>query len=99
MRNDASPRPPLALCGNTDATPLGPSYERRTEVQVRPAQSRAWLVLFILASASASSAGAVDAFEQNKRLGRGVNALGYDPLWRDRSKARFQADHFRLVHV
>jgi endoglucanase len=26
------------------------------------------------------------AFEQNKRLGRGVNIIGYDPLWKDASK-------------
>jgi endoglucanase len=38
-----------------------------------------------------------DAFAQNKRLGRGVNVLGYDPIWRDRSKARFQSEHFRLI--
>jgi endoglucanase len=38
-----------------------------------------------------------DAFAQNKRLGRGVNVIGYDPLWRDRGRARFQADHFRLI--
>lgn len=23
------------------------------------------------------------AFDQNKRLGRGVNIIGYDPLWKD----------------
>jgi endoglucanase len=37
------------------------------------------------------------AFAQNKRLGRGVNVIGYDPLWKDRSKARMQAKHFRLI--
>jgi len=41
---------------------------------------------------------APDAFAQNKRLGRGVNIIGYDPVWRDRSRARFQAEHFRLIH-
>ena len=25
-----------------------------------------------------------DAFEQNRKLGRGVNILGYDPIWRSR---------------
>jgi endoglucanase len=43
------------------------------------------------------SASAPDAFEQNRRLGRGVNVLGYDPIWRDRSRARFQTEHFRLI--
>ena len=39
----------------------------------------------------------LDAFEQNRRLGRGVNIIGYDPLWRSRDKARFQEKHFRLL--
>ena len=30
---------------------------------------------------------AVDAFEQNKNLGRGVNIIGYDPLWRSKEQA------------
>ncbi len=38
-----------------------------------------------------------DAFAQNKRLGRGVNVIGYDPLWKDRQKARFQEKYFRLI--
>jgi len=37
---------------------------------------------------------AADAFEQNKRLGRGVNIIGYDPVWKDRGRSRFQAEHF-----
>jgi endoglucanase len=40
---------------------------------------------------------AVDAKEQNKRLGRGVNIIGYDPLWRSRARARFQNEHFKLI--
>jgi endoglucanase len=40
---------------------------------------------------------AVDAFEQNKRLGRGVNIIGYDPIWRSKEQARFQEKHFRLL--
>jgi endoglucanase len=38
-----------------------------------------------------------DAFEQNKRLGRGVNVIGYDPMWRNRSAARFKAEHFKKI--
>ncbi len=59
------------------------------------------VVCFVLAAASARAAeappGSTDAFEQCRRLGRGVNAIGYDPIWRDRSRARFQAEHFRLI--
>ena len=43
------------------------------------------------------AAGGVDAFEQVRRLGRGVNILGYDPIWDDFSKARFKERHFRLI--
>jgi len=38
-----------------------------------------------------------DAFEQNRRLGRGVNVLGYDPIWKSPSEARFRAEYFRLI--
>ncbi len=30
-------------------------------------------------------------------MGRGVNVLGYDPIWQDRSKGRFQERYFRLI--
>lgn len=39
----------------------------------------------------------LDAFEHNRRLGRGVNIIGYDPIWRSRDQARFQEKHFRLL--
>jgi endoglucanase len=38
-----------------------------------------------------------DAFSQNRRLGRGVNVIGYDPLWRSRAEARMQDKHSRLI--
>lgn len=38
-----------------------------------------------------------DAFVQNQRLGRGINVIGYDPLWESRDKARMQERHFRLI--
>ncbi len=46
---------------------------------------------------AASSGGGIDAFEQTKQMRRGVNIIGYDPLWKDFSKARFQNRHFRLI--
>lgn len=39
----------------------------------------------------------IDVFEQNRRLGRGVNIIGYDPLWLDKSRSRFKEKHFRLI--
>ncbi len=40
----------------------------------------------------------LDPFEQVKQMGRGVNGLGYDPIWKDFSKARFQEHHFQRIH-
>ena len=37
------------------------------------------------------------AFEQNARLGRGVNVIGYDPRWKDPSAARMDEKHFQLI--
>jgi endoglucanase len=38
-----------------------------------------------------------EVFAQNRRLGRGVNIIGYDPLWRSPAQARFTDEHFRLL--
>jgi endoglucanase len=39
-----------------------------------------------------------DAFSQNRRLGRGVNIIGYDSaLWRSREQGRMQEKHIRLI--
>ncbi len=64
-----------------------------------------WLAAMVLAAwgsgaisaADTSAAKAPDAFAQNQRLGRGVNVIGYDPLWKDLRKARFQEKYFRLI--
>jgi len=37
------------------------------------------------------------AFEQNKKLGRGVNIIGYDALWQSADKARMKDKHFKLI--
>jgi endoglucanase len=44
------------------------------------------------AAAATSEAAAV-----NRRLGRGVNIIGYDPIWQDRTKARFQEGYFSKI--
>jgi endoglucanase len=41
--------------------------------------------------------GKSDIYRQNERLGRGVNIIGYDPLWKSRSRARMQDKHFELI--
>ncbi len=50
---------------------------------------------FGLSSSSASPA--AEPFEQVKRLGRGVNVLGYDPIWENSENARFKERHFKLI--
>ena len=45
----------------------------------------------------AAEPGQVDASVQNHKLGRGVNIIGYDPIWRSFDQGRFQARHFRLI--
>ena len=40
----------------------------------------------------------VDARIQVTQMRRGVNIIGYDPLWQDFSKARFQERHFQRIH-
>lgn len=37
------------------------------------------------------------ALTQNRRLGKGVNILGYDPVWKSRSQARMKNEQFRLI--
>lgn len=37
------------------------------------------------------------AFEQNERMGRGVNIIGYDPIWDNMSDARMKAKHFQII--
>jgi endoglucanase len=41
---------------------------------------------------------AIDPFAQVKRLGRGVNILGYDPIWDNFVQGRFKERHFKLIH-
>jgi len=39
-----------------------------------------------------------DAFARNKLLGRGVNVLGYDPLWDSSARGRFKQRYFQMIH-
>jgi endoglucanase len=41
---------------------------------------------------------AADAFQQNERLGRGVNIIGWDALWQDGARGCFKDEHFKLIH-
>jgi endoglucanase len=35
--------------------------------------------------------------DQVKAMTRGINVLGYDPIWKDPAKARFQMRHFKII--
>jgi endoglucanase len=52
----------------------------------------------VLSMIGVSCADKTDQFKQVKRMGRGVNIIGYDPIWKDFSKARFKEKHFKLIH-
>jgi endoglucanase len=55
------------------------------------------LTFLSLTTSGSAQPKTTEAFEQNRLLGRGVNIIGYDPIWRDREHARFQAKHFKLL--
>jgi endoglucanase len=54
-------------------------------------------LLFVTSATTLAQNKSTDPFEQNRKLGRGVNILGYDPIWRARDRARFQEKYFRLL--
>jgi endoglucanase len=54
-------------------------------------------IVVLTVPSSHAQPGATDVFEQNRKLGRGVNILGYDPIWRARAQGRFQSKHFQLL--
>jgi len=33
----------------------------------------------------------------SRRLGRGTNVLGWDPIWQDAARAHFKAEHFKFI--
>ena len=62
-------------------------------VFLQPHASRA----FAIRPPAGAAGPSARAFATNKRLGRGVNIIGYDPLWKDRAKARFKDEYFRKI--
>jgi endoglucanase len=49
-------------------------------------------------SAQPAGGTAIDPFDQIKQMGRGVNIIGYDPIWRSFEAARFKERHFQRIH-
>lgn len=59
-----------------------------------------FILLVLLLGASALAAAAerpLGAAEQVAQMRRGVNIVGYDPLWQDAAKARFKPRHFQVI--
>ena len=68
----------------------------------RPSSRPHALVALVLCLVSASFADAaerraVDPFVQNRKLGHGVNIIGYDPIWKSRDEARFKTGYFQMI--
>lgn len=64
----------------------------------KPALSKLFAVMILtLTTVCAVQAKAVDAFERNNKLGRGVNIIGYDPIWRSKEQGRFKEKHFKII--
>ena len=47
--------------------------------------------------ALAAAATPLSAADQVAQMKRGVNIVGYDPLWRDPAKGRFKPRHFKII--
>jgi endoglucanase len=54
-------------------------------------------VLLAAFAAPTIAAEAISPADQVAQMKRGVNIVGYDPLWEDASKARFQPRHFKII--
>ncbi len=54
--------------------------------------------LFLLSISCKLSGQGISAIEQNKKLGRGVNIIGYDKeLWKDHTRGRFREGYFKMI--
>ncbi|HRI80042.1 MAG TPA: hypothetical protein PLR06_10950, partial [Cyclobacteriaceae bacterium] len=52
----------------------------------------------VLALPAQDKSGRGDVFDQNARLGRGINIIGYDDaLWKDYTKGRFKEKYFSMI--
>lgn len=56
-----------------------------------------WMCIFLFAVVAGSAAPEADAFDQARKLGRGVNLLSYDRVWESRERGRFKPKHFQLL--
>jgi endoglucanase len=64
-------------------------------------QSKLVAVVYLAAGAAGAQTSRfvpVDPWEQIQTMTRGVNIIGYDPLWNNFEKARFKERHFERIH-
>ena len=54
-------------------------------------------LLFSMSLAAVAANQPLTPEEQVAQMKRGVNIVGYDPLWQDASKARFKLRHFKII--
>lgn len=67
-------------------------------VRIREALALGALILPLTALTPAAQARELSPKAQVAAMKRGVNVLGYDPLWKDPAQARFQLDrHFKTI--
>lgn len=55
------------------------------------------VMILTMVTGCATGVKQMDAFEQNKKLGRGVNIIGYDPIWQSKEHARFKEKYFKTI--
>jgi len=55
------------------------------------------LLLLLTATAALAADEPLSPADQVAQITRGVNIVGYDPLWRDAAKARFKPRHFKII--
>ena len=53
--------------------------------------------LFTLGASFAFAAEPLAAADQVAQMKRGVNIVGYDPIWKDPAKGRFKPRHFKII--
>jgi endoglucanase len=56
-----------------------------------------FLAGMLLVANAASADSPLSAADQVAQMKRGVNIVGYDPLWQDASKGRFKPHHFKII--
>lgn len=57
----------------------------------------AWTLSLLVTSLACAADKPLTAHEQVAHMKRGVNIVGYDPLWWDPAKARFKPRHFKII--